>query len=437
MNNLLDMAKKAREASYSLATISNEEKNKALNRIVEAIWDQKDALLEANEKDIVAAETLLSRGEINEAIMNRLKLDNVKVKNIVEMVKSVATLDDPVGKTDYAVELDDGFELYRVTTPIGVVALIFESRPDALSQIASLCLKSGNSVLLKGGSETKHSNYALFSIIRNADPMLPKGWIQLMETREDVGAMLKLDKYIDLVIPRGSNHFVKYVQNNSNIPVLGHSEGVCHIYVDKKADVDMALGICYDSKVQYPSVCNAVDMLLIHNDIAGDFLPHMVKKFNGQVEMRGDTRVREIIKEGIQEGTKADWGAEYLDYIVALKVVDNMMEAIDHINTYGSHHTDAIITANQDTATFFLDHVDSASVFWNASTRFADGYRYALGSEVGISTSKIHARGPTGLEGLTIYKYILKGSGNVVADYIGLNSKKFKHLPIKKEWKRG
>jgi glutamate-5-semialdehyde dehydrogenase len=433
MNKLVVMANEAKEASYKLANISNEEKNNALNKIARAIWDQKNALLEANEKDIVAAKKLLLQGEINEAIMNRLKLDNVKVKNIVEMVKSVATLKDPIGKTDYAVELDDGLELFRVTTPIGVVAFIFESRPDALSQIASLCLKSGNSVLLKGGSETKYSNHALFTIIKDADPTLPKGWIQLMETREDVGVMLKLDKYIDLVIPRGSNQFVKYIQDTSNIPVLGHSEGVCHIYVDSKADLDMALRICYDSKIQYPSVCNAVDMILINNEIAPDFLPHMVKKFKGRVEMRGDSRVREIIKEEIQESTKSDWGAEYLDYVVALKVVDNISEAINHINYYGSHHTDAIITSNQDAAAYFLNHVDSASVFWNASTRFADGYRYGLGSEVGISTGKIHARGPTGLEGLTIYKYILKGSGNVVTEYIGPNSRKFKHLPIKKE----
>jgi glutamate-5-semialdehyde dehydrogenase len=437
MNKAIDMAKEAREASYSLAIMSNTEKNQALDSIANAIWNQRNTLLEYNMKDVETAKLLLDEGEISEAIMKRLQLDNNKIKDIIEMVKSVARLDDPIGKTEYAVELDEGMELYRVTSPIGVVAMIFESRPDALSQIASLCLKSGNCVLLKGGSETKHSNEMLFSIIRDATPSMPKGWIQLMETREDVRSMLKLDEYIDLVIPRGSNSFVKYIQTNTNIPVLGHADGVCHIYVDKEADIDMAVKVCYDSKIQYPSVCNAVDMILVHKEIADIFLPVIIEKLNSQnVEIRGDSYVRDNISNSIKATTGEDLGAEYLDYIVAFCVVESINEAINHINRYGSHHTDAIITMNGKTAASFMGLVDSASVFWNASTRFADGYRYGLGSEVGISTGKIHARGPTGLEGLTIYKYYLKGNGNIVADYTGINAKKYKHTPIKKEWKR-
>ena len=435
MSEVIKKAVAARQASYGLAKLSTEAKNAALKAVAEAIWTHRESLLEANHKDLEAADGMLQTGEITEALMKRLALNTGKVQGIVEMVNSVASLDDPVGRTEYARELDKGLDLFRVTSPLGVVAVIFESRPDALVQIASLCLKSGNSVLLKGGSEARHSNRKLYSIIKEATGDLPEGWIQIMEAREEVTKLLELDAYVDLIIPRGSNAFVRYIQNNTRIPVLGHADGVCHIYVDSDADLDMAVEVCLDAKVQYPSVCNAVDTILVHEDIAQSFLAPMVEKLLGKdVEVRGGERVLEIIDAGVKGATDEDWGYEYLDYIVALKIVSDAEEAINHINRYGSHHTDAVITGTTETATYFIDSVDSANVFWNASTRFADGYRYGLGSEVGISTGKIHARGPSGLEGLTIYRYILRGGGHIVADYVGEDARKFTHRPIDEEW---
>lgn len=437
MSEVIKKAREAREASYLLAKLSTDVKDQALYKIADSIWQHKEELVESNRKDIETAEMMLRRKEITKAMMTRLELNNEKIQRITDMVRSVASLDDPIGKTEYSIELDKGLELYRVTSPIGVIAVIFESRPDVLPQIASLCLKSGNSILLKGGSEARHSNQQLFSIIKDAVNVLPEGWIQLIEARKEIDELLKLDGYVDLIIPRGSNDFVRYIQNNTRIPVLGHADGVCHVYVDNEADVDMAVNVCYDAKVQYPSVCNAVDTILIHEEIADKFLPHMVDRFmKRNVEMRGCSRVLESVKGGVREATSEDWGAEYLDYIVSMKVVDDVDEAINHINTLGSHHTDAIITSNEKTAHRFMASLDSANVFWNASTRFSDGYRYGLGSEVGISTGKIHVRGPTGLEGLTIYKYYLEGDGHIVADYEDNKSKKFTHKPIDEEWKR-
>lgn len=437
MSEVIKKAREAREASYLLAKLSTDVKDQALYKIADSIWQHKEELVESNKKDIETAEMMLRRGEITKAMMKRLELNNEKIQRITDMVRSVASLDDPIGKTEYSIELDKGLELYRVTSPIGVIAVIFESRPDVLPQIASLCLKSGNSILLKGGSEARHSNQQLFSIIKDAVNVLPEGWIQLIEARKEIDELLKLDGYVDLIIPRGSNDFVRYIQNNTRIPVLGHADGVCHVYVDNEADVDMAVNVCYDAKVQYPSVCNAVDTILIHEEIADKFLPHMVDRFmKRNVEMRGCSRVLESVKGGVREATSEDWGAEYLDYIVSMKVVDDVDEAINHINTLGSHHTDAIITSNEKTAHRFMASLDSANVFWNASTRFSDGYRYGLGSEVGISTGKIHVRGPTGLEGLTIYKYYLEGDGHIVADYEDNKSKKFTHKPIDEKWKR-
>ncbi len=266
---------------------------------------------------------------------------------------------------------------------------------------------------------------------------MPRGWIHIVEARREVGEILKMDDYVDLIVPRGSNDFVRYIQSNTRIPVLGHAEGVCHVYVDSEADVPMALDVCYDAKVQYPSVCNAVDAILVHEVVAPRFLPGMVDRFLRRgVEVRGDARVREIVSDGVLEATDEDWGAEYLDYVVAIKIVDNVEEAINHVNKYGSHHTDAIVTANEGTALGFMESVDSASVFWNASTRFADGYRYGLGSELGISTGKIHVRGPTGLEGLTTYKYYLRGEGHIVADYAAGGSRRFTHRSMTKKWRR-
>lgn len=431
MSEVKTKARAAREASYSMASLSTETKNQALTLIADAIWDQRNGITNANRKDIEEAQVMLENGEINEAMMNRLRLDESKILKIVDMIKSVAALEDPIGITDYSMELDQGLELNRTSSPLGVIGVIFESRPDALTQISSLCLKSGNSVILKGGSEAKHSNKKLYTIIKDSSEALPKGWIQLLESRKDVKELLDQDEYVDLIIPRGSNSFVRYIQENTRIPVLGHSDGVCHIYIDWDADVEMAVDVCYDAKVQYPSVCNAVDMILVHSDIATMFLPQMIEKFQKRnVEIHGFYRVRRVVSDGVIEATVDDLGREYLDYIVSLKIVDDLDEAVSYINRYGSHHTDAIITSSQGAAHRFMNSVDSANVFWNASTRFSDGYRYGLGAEVGISTGKIHARGPTGLEGLTSYKYHLKGNGHVVADYSGKNAKKFTHKLI-------
>jgi glutamate-5-semialdehyde dehydrogenase len=437
MSEIINKAREAREASYLLAKLSTDAKDQALNKIADSISQHEEELVESNKKDIETAEVMLRSGEITKAMMKRLELNKEKIQRIMDMVRSVASLDDPIGKTEYSIELDRGLKLYRVTSPIGVIAVIFESRPDVLPQIASLCLKSGNSILLKGGSEARYSNQQLFSIIKDADVSLPEGWIQLIEARREVDELLKLDGYIDLIIPRGSNDFVRYIQNNTRIPVLGHTDGVCHIYVDNEADVDMAVDVCYDAKVQYPSVCNAVDTILIHEEISDMFLPRMVDKFMQRgVEVRGCSRVLGSVKGSVCEATDEDWGAEYLDYIVSMKVVDDIDEAINHINTFGSHHTDAIITSKEKNAHRFMASLDSANIFWNASTRFSDGYRYGLGSEVGISTGKIHVRGPTGLEGLTIYKYYLEGDGHIVADYEDNKSKKFTHKPIDEKWRR-
>jgi glutamate-5-semialdehyde dehydrogenase len=422
MSDVIQKAKVAREASYSLAKLPGTVRVGELEKVAEAIWLKRESILEANARDKMVAEEMLRRGEITGAMLKRLELNQAKIQGIVDMVQGVASQEDPLGKTEYAMELDEGLELYRVSSPIGVIAVIFESRPDALVQIASLC-------------EARNTNQRLFEIIRDAADAVPGGWIHLVEARREVAEILKMDDCVDLIVPRGSNEFVRYIQSNTRIPVLGHAEGVCHVYVDAKADVPMALDVCYDAKVQYPSVCNAVDAILVHGEVAPRFLPGMVDRFLRRgVEVRGDARVRGIVEEGVLEASEEDWGAEYLDYRIAIKVVDDMDEAIKHVNTYGSHHTDAIVTENEETAIEFLESVDSAGVFWNASTRFADGYRYGFGSELGISTGKIHVRGPTGLEGLTTYKYYLRGGGHIVANYSD-GGRRFTHRSIDREWK--
>jgi glutamate-5-semialdehyde dehydrogenase len=438
MNEVKAKAQCARKASLEMATLTTEQKNTSLAAIAEALWREREGLIEANKEDLQRARKSQGRGELSEAIVERLRLEEEKVLKVVDMVRSVASLDDPIGRTLYAEELDKGLELYRVSSPIGVVGVVFESRPDVLPQIASLCLKSGNAVILKGGSEASSSNRALYKIIREAaqETGIPEGWIQLLEAREEVTQLLKLDENVDLLIPRGSNSLVMYIKENTRIPVLGHSDGVCHIYVDENADVGEAVEICLDAKTQYPSVCNAVDTLLIHKGIAGEFLPAVQERLEeARVQVRGCPETRRLQGDRIRPASDEDWGTEFLDYVVAVKVVGDINEAVRHVNEYGSHHTDAIITRDGDSAIKFMEAVDSASVFWNASTRFADGYRYGLGAEVGISTGRIHARGPTGLEGLTIYKYYLVGSGQIVSSYLGGGSKSFSHRPLQHTWR--
>ncbi|MEK6947378.1 MAG: glutamate-5-semialdehyde dehydrogenase [Nanoarchaeota archaeon] len=428
--SITEQAKLAKESSIELAVLPTKTKNKALIEIAKSIIKNSKSIINENKKDIEAAE----KSNLNNVLIKRLKIDESKIKEMVEEIKSVAKLEDPVGKTLSQVELDKNLMLYQVTCPIGVIGAIFESRPDVVTQISSLCLKSGNAVIMKGGSEALNSNRILVKIISEAigHNGIPKEAVQLIETREQVSEMLKLHDDIDLIIPRGSNSFVKYVQENSMIPVLGHSEGICHVYIDKDADLKKAIDISFDAKCQYPAVCNAMETLIVHKDIAKKFLPVMIKKFkDANVEVRGDSLTKSIVKE-VKNATEKDWDAEYNDLILSVKVVNNLDEAIKHINKHSSKHTDAIVTENRKNAEVFMNLVDSASVMWNASTRFADGFRYGKGAEIGISTSKIHARGPVGLEGLVIYKYKLIGKGHVVKDYTGKSAKKYKHRVIKK-----
>jgi glutamate-5-semialdehyde dehydrogenase len=330
--------------------------------------------------------------------------------------------------------LDKGLELYKVTCPIGVIGVIFESRPDALVQISALCLKSSNGVLLKGGSEARETNRVLCSIIADATVQagMPESWVNLVETREDVNAILKLDQYIDLLIPRGSNEFVKYIMDNSTIPVMGHADGICHCYVDSEADLDMAVKIAVDSKTQYVAVCNAMETLLVNSSIADKFLPVLKSELDKkQVIIYGCDRTAAIIP--VLPATDENWKTEYLDYKLSIKIVDTMDDAIRHINIYGSGHTDSIVTSDKEKAAEFMTLVDSGNVFWNCSTRFSDGFRYGFGAEVGISTGKLHARGPVGLEGLVIYKYKLIGNGHIVSDY-SEKRKTFLHNKLHKDF---
>ena len=422
-------ARAAREASRVLAALPGELRTAALEEIARVLYRERPGITNANSEDCDRAE---SEG-LAPPLRKRLRFDAPKQDEAIAGVKSVAALTDPVGRVVERRELDTGLVLERRTTPIGVIAMIFESRPDALVQIAALALKSGNAVVLKGGSEARESNRVLATLIHDAavSAGAPRGWLQLIETREDVGALLRLDRYIDLVIPRGSNEFVRYIMDNTRIPVMGHADGVCHLYLDKAADTVMAVGVVVDSKTQYVAVCNAVETLLVHAAAAPMLLPAVGDALRAKgVTLKGCPRTQKILP-GIDAAEESDWAAEYLDLVIAIRVVDSLEEAIGHINHWGSGHTDGIVTGDALAAQTFLREVDSASVMWNSSTRFADGFRYGLGAEVGISTSRLHARGPVGVEGLLSYKWILVGQGHVVADYAG-GERTFTHrtLPL-------
>jgi len=423
-----ERATAAKAASIRLGAVKTEAKNAALTEIAKALQENGAKIIQANQRDLEAAQT----SGLPAPLLKRLKFDEGKLADVCAGIHSLIKLPDPVGKTLSAIEMDEGLELYRVSCPIGVIGVVFESRPDALVQISTLCLKSGNAVLLKGGSEAAHTNRRLADTIARAAEAagMPAGWIHLLETRQDVTEMLALDEQINLVIPRGSNDFVRHVMNSTNIPVLGHSDGICHVYVDADADLDMAVRVTVDSKCQYVAVCNAAETLLVDAAIAPAFLPKVQPALQAcGCRLKGCERTRAIIP--IEPATEEDWATEYLDYLLSIKVVDGLDAAIDHINRYGSGHTDAIVTADREKAERFMNLVDSADVFWNASTRFSDGYRYGLGAEVGISTNKIHARGPVGLDGLVIYKWKLLGKGQVVADYTGPNARKFTHKKLR------
>ncbi|MGB9958349.1 glutamate-5-semialdehyde dehydrogenase [Haloferax prahovense] len=426
----------AQSAALRLANVDAADRDAALGAIADAIRDNSEAILAANREDVEEGEAMLADGEYTQALVDRLKLDEAKLDDIAGMVESVAEQDDPLGETLAARELDEDLELYKLSVPIGVVATIFESRPDALVQIAALALKSGNAVILKGGSEASESNRVLYETILSATEELPDGWATLIEAHEEVDRLLELDDMVDLVMPRGSSEFVSYIQDNTQIPVLGHTEGICHVYVDEAADIDMAADIALDAKVQYPAVCNAVETLLVDESVAADFLPTVVTRYRDEgVVLRGDDATREYVD--IDPVTDDDWDTEYGDLELSIKVVSDLYDAVDHINAHGSKHTESIVTDDAERAETFMTGVDAASVFHNASTRFADGYRYGLGAEVGISTGKIHARGPVGLEGLTTYKYYLEGDGQLVATYAGEDAVPFTHEALDVEWNPG
>lgn len=410
---MIELAKRAKAASTPLSDTSVELRNRALLAMAEALRVHSAEIGEANRRDLETSR------DLGDALQKRLVFDEKKLRGVVDGLEALASLPDPLGRVLTRTELAEGLHLRRVTCPIGVIGIIFEARPDALVQISSLCLKSGNAVLLKGGKEALHTNRILAEVIRNATEAvgLPGDWIQLLETREEVNGMLRLNEYIDLIVPRGSNSFVKYIMENTTIPVLGHSAGLCHLFLDASANLEKAVAIAVDAKTQAPATCNTVETLLVHKDAASRLLPAVCDALRSAgVELRGDEMSRSLVT-WMKPATEEDWSTEYLALILSVKVVDDLAAAIAHINRFGSHHTDAIVTEDAAAAELFQKRVDSADVFWNASTRFADGYRFGLGAEVGISTSKIHARGPVGLEGLTIYKWLLSGQGDTVAPF--------------------
>ena len=431
--DVLDAARVARSAAREMAGVSGETKDRLILAIAEEIDKQKERIKEVNSRDTDQA----SKIDLPTPMIKRLRLDDPKIADLTKGLRLLAQLEDPVGKTLLCTQLDDGLELYRVTSPIGVIGAIFESRPDALVQIATLCLKSGNAVILKGGSEAARTNVFLTGLIRRSIKQfteIPEDIVQLVETRTDFTKLLKLDEYVDLLVPRGSSELVRYIKRHTIIPVLGHAEGICHEYVDADADLDMAAEICYDAKVQYPAVCNAMNTLLVHKDIADVFLPKLGKRYKeAHVQLRGDKKTRKILPYA-KEAVERDWSTEHLGLILNIRVVDSLQQAIDHVNQYGSHHTDGIVTENTQNGKKFLREVDSAVVIQNASTRFSDGYRFGFGAEVGISTNKIHARGPVGLDGLVTYKYVVVGRGHVVSSYVGSNAKSFSHRLLEKTW---
>jgi glutamate-5-semialdehyde dehydrogenase len=409
-----EIARRVKAGGVQVASLSGERRNGALRSIAETLLKNSEAIFEANSEDMDAG----VKSGLAEPLMKRLKFDEQKLKDAVDGLNGLIGLPDPLFRTVFIRQLDRGLTLRRVTCPIGVIGVIFESRPDALIQIASLCLKSGNCAILKGGSEAANTNRVLFELIHAAgvEAGIPDIFLTLIETRADIDGLFDCYESVDLLIPRGSNEFVRYIMERSRVPVMGHSDGVCHIYADRAADVSKAISVIRDAKTQYAAVCNAVECLLVHRVVAGSLLPALYEDMSGRrVTLRGCPETLKIIPAEAADAD--DFGREYLDYTMAVKVVEGIDEAIDHINRLGSHHTDCILTEDAEAAEHFMLMVDSAGVYQNCSTRFADGFRYGFGAEVGVSTGKLHARGPVGLDGLVTYKYRLYGNGHVVADY--------------------
>lgn len=444
----------AKRASTVLTNMSAADRQAVIEKMASNIERRAVEVLSANKHDLKRAEKMLEDGEISRSMLDRLKLDEHKLRGVVTGVRQVASLPDPVGSITLARELDDGLILYQVSAPIGVIAVIFESRPDVLPQIASLAIRSANVAVLKGGKEARYTLTVLFECLQEAlsGKGLPSQTLVLLENREQIEAILKADGLVDLIIPRGSGELVRYIQDNTRIPVLGHAEGICHLYVHSDADAEMAAQLAVDAKVQYPAACNSVETILVNVTSAGAVLPVIARKlFEQKVQIRADGRAYDIIstapdmpeeihspepEDGSNEGliltraTNDDWTTEYSDLTVSIKVIDSLDEAIDHINQYGSNHTETIVSADADVFERFFKGVNSAGIFWNASSRFADGFRYGFGAEVGISTNKLHPRGPVGLNGLVTYKYKLIGKGHVVSDYSGESAKEYTHRDI-------
>ncbi|MBP5670479.1 MAG: glutamate-5-semialdehyde dehydrogenase [Lachnospiraceae bacterium] len=439
-----DEARKMKLAAPHMAAASMEMRNSALAKIIEVLEENRDAIFRENALDVQAAE----ENGVVQATVKRLKFDENKLRDAIAGIRQMIGLEDPVGKVTLDRELDEGLVLKRVTVPIGVIGVIFEARPDALIQISSLCIKSGNCAILKGGKETARTNRILFSLVHSAAVAagLPESCLLQVELHNEIDELLKCQGDVDLLIPRGSNKFVQYIMDNTNIPVMGHAAGICHTYLDDKADLAKSVPVIVDAKTQYPAVCNATETLLVNRKIAEKALPVVLQALTEKgVKLRGTKEVAELVsawqaagKLGNADNAAAyeveimgedDFATEYTDLIISLKLVDNVAEAADHINKFGSHHTDCILTEDDEAAEYFLQMVDSAGVYRNCSTRFADGFRYGFGAEVGVSTGKLHARGPVGLEGLVTYKYRLIGNGQLVGDYVS-GKKQFHHRDL-------
>jgi glutamate-5-semialdehyde dehydrogenase len=429
--DVASIARSARETSRKLAHLSGETRKAVLLAIADALEENGERILAANAKDCAAAEKLLSTGDMTPALFSRLRIKENGIAEMAARVREVANLADPLGKRLAATELDQGLILHKESCPLGVIAVVFESRPDVVAQVASLALKSGNAVLLKGGAEAANSSEILVAVWRETlcrFPEVPQESVHLLQSRSDVMELLHLQGEVDLLIPRGSKEFVAFMEQNSRIPVLGHGEGICHVFVDRAADLYKAVNVTLDSKVQYPAACNSVETLLVHQEVAAAFLPGVVAELKeANVEVRGCPRVLALLPEAsLVPAIEKDWSTEYSDLILSVKIVDSLEQGLEHIHKYGSKHTECIVTEDQAVADRFLTEVDAAGVFHNASTRFADGYRYGFGAEVGISNGKLHARGPMGIEGLTTYKYKLRGNGHIVAEYSS-GARHFKH----------
>ena len=414
-----EIAKKVKADSFILMASSNDMRNNCLQNIIKNLNKNREHILSENQKDIENAKA----ENISSSILSRLLFDEHKMDTVIAGINDLIKMEDPIGKITLKRELDAGLTLTRTTTPIGVIGVIFEARPDALVQIASLCIKSGNAAILKGGSEARLTNRALFESIKEAilQAALPENILIQLEARSDVGELLGCSEYVDLLIPRGSNSFVKYIMDNTSIPVMGHADGVCHTYVDEDFDLEKSVKILIDAKTQYPSACNTTETLLVHEKSVSKLLPKVNEAFKtAGIKVYADKEVLSYF-DNADVANDDSFHTEYLEKTINIKSLKNIEEAINHINTYGSHHTDAILTNRDKNADYFMSRVDSANVYKNCSTRFADGFRYGFGAEVGISTGKLHARGPVGLEGLCTYKYKLYGNGDIVADYANGN----------------